>query len=149
MPEQVGWEPPKTWPYMPYETEPFTIHYAATEVHVDRDTEVWLDIGADDDTRLWLNDELVWASVNRMKPWYQTPYPDLPTRATYGFVEGRVRVTVGPAPRADSPFHFQSEPGLELIQKASPGSAGRNKTLAVRRFEDLVIPLPPIEERLS
>lgn len=94
VPEQVGWEPPKTWPYMPYETEPFTIHYAATEVHVDRDTEVWLDIGADDDTRLWLNDELVWASVNRMKPWYQTPYPDLPTRATYGFVEGRVRVTL-------------------------------------------------------
>lgn len=44
-------------------------------------------------------------------------------------------------------WYFRSEPGLELIRKASPGSAGRNKTLAVKRFEDLVIPLPPIEEQ--
>lgn len=45
-------------------------------------------------------------------------------------------------------WFFRSEPGLGLIRKASPGSAGRNKTLAVQRFEDLVIPLPPIEEQL-
>ena len=29
---------------------------------------------------------------------------------------------------------FLSEPGLELIRKASPGSAGRNRTLAIDRF---------------
>lgn len=45
-------------------------------------------------------------------------------------------------------WYFLSDPGLELIRKASPGSAGRNKTLAVSRFEDLVIPLPPLEEQL-
>jgi hypothetical protein len=44
-------------------------------------------------------------------------------------------------------WYFGSEPGLEQIRKASPGSAGRNKTLAVKRFEDLVIPLPPIDEQ--
>jgi type I restriction enzyme S subunit len=44
-------------------------------------------------------------------------------------------------------WFFSSEPGLELIQKASPGSAGRNRTLAVKRFEALDIPLPPIEEQ--
>ncbi|MFN8132610.1 MAG: hypothetical protein U0R70_13755 [Solirubrobacteraceae bacterium] len=44
-------------------------------------------------------------------------------------------------------WYFQSEPGLELIRKASPGSAGRNKTLAIKRFEDLVIPLPPVAEQ--
>lgn len=44
-------------------------------------------------------------------------------------------------------WYFLSEPGLELIRKASPGSAGRNKTLAVQRFEDLLIPLPPLEEQ--
>lgn len=44
-------------------------------------------------------------------------------------------------------WYLQSEPGLELIRKASPGSAGRNKTLAVKRFEDLVIPLPALEEQ--
>lgn len=44
-------------------------------------------------------------------------------------------------------WFFRSEPGLELIRKASPGSAGRNKTLAIDRFEALEIPLPPIEEQ--
>lgn len=45
-------------------------------------------------------------------------------------------------------WFFRSEPGLALIRKASPGSAGRNKTLAVKRFEDLVIPLPPIDQQV-
>jgi type I restriction enzyme, S subunit len=44
-------------------------------------------------------------------------------------------------------YFFLSEPGLQLIGKASPGSAGRNRTLAIDRFEDLVIPLPQIEEQ--
>lgn len=44
-------------------------------------------------------------------------------------------------------WFFRGEVGLGLIRKASPGSAGRNKTLAVQRFEDLVIPLPPIGEQ--
>jgi type I restriction enzyme, S subunit len=42
-------------------------------------------------------------------------------------------------------WFFRSEPGLTLIRKASPGSAGRNKTLAIKRFEDLLIPLPPTD----
>lgn len=44
-------------------------------------------------------------------------------------------------------WFFRSEPGLELIRKASPGSAGRNRTLAIDRFEALEIPLPPIDEQ--
>ncbi len=44
-------------------------------------------------------------------------------------------------------WFFRSEPGLELIRKASPGSAGRNKTLAIDRFEALEIPLPSIDEQ--
>ena len=44
-------------------------------------------------------------------------------------------------------WFFLSGPGLELIRKASPGSAGRNKTLAVQRFEDLVIQVPPIADQ--
>jgi type I restriction enzyme S subunit len=42
---------------------------------------------------------------------------------------------------------FLSERGLELIGQASPGSAGRNRTLAIERFEALEIPLPPIEDQ--
>ena len=44
-------------------------------------------------------------------------------------------------------WFFRSEPGLELIRRASPGSAGRNRTLAISRFEALEIPLPPIDEQ--
>ena len=44
-------------------------------------------------------------------------------------------------------WYFLSDPGLELIQRASPGSADRNRTLAIDRFEDLEIPLPPIDDQ--
>jgi len=44
-------------------------------------------------------------------------------------------------------WFFRSEPGLELIRQASPGSAGRNRTLAIERFAALEIPLPPIDEQ--
>lgn len=44
-------------------------------------------------------------------------------------------------------WFFRSEPGLELIGNASPGSAGRNRTLAIDRFQALEIPLPLIDEQ--
>lgn len=42
-------------------------------------------------------------------------------------------------------YFFLSKPGLELIRRASPGSAGRNRTLGIKAFEALEIPLPSIE----
>ena len=44
-------------------------------------------------------------------------------------------------------YFLLSEVGLPLIQRASPGSADRNRTLAIDRFEALEIPLPPIDEQ--
>jgi hypothetical protein len=44
-------------------------------------------------------------------------------------------------------YLFLSEPGIALLNQASPGSAGRNKTLAIDRFESLKIPLPEIDEQ--
>jgi hypothetical protein len=44
-------------------------------------------------------------------------------------------------------WFFLSDAGLPLIQQASPGSADRNRTLAINRFEAIEIPLPPIEEQ--
>ncbi len=41
-------------------------------------------------------------------------------------------------------YFLSSEPGLSLIRAASPGSAGRNRTLAIDRFEALQIPVPDI-----
>lgn len=44
-------------------------------------------------------------------------------------------------------FYFLSRPGLRLIRFASPGAAGRNKTLGIKAFENLRIPLPPVGEQ--
>jgi type I restriction enzyme S subunit len=44
-------------------------------------------------------------------------------------------------------YFFLSEAGLPLIQRASPGSADRNRTLAIDRFENLEIPLPDLAEQ--
>jgi hypothetical protein len=44
-------------------------------------------------------------------------------------------------------YFFVSEPGLVALGAASPGSAGRNRTLAIDRFENLEIPLPDVVEQ--
>lgn len=43
--------------------------------------------------------------------------------------------------------YFLSEPGLLHIRRASPGSAGRNRTLGIASFEELRIPLPRLSEQ--
>lgn len=44
-------------------------------------------------------------------------------------------------------YLFLSERGLDLLGRASPGSAGRNRTLAIDRFEALEVLLPPLDEQ--
>jgi hypothetical protein len=44
-------------------------------------------------------------------------------------------------------WFFRSDQGLDLVRQASPGSAGRNRTLAIERFEQLEIPLPSVREQ--
>jgi type I restriction enzyme S subunit len=44
-------------------------------------------------------------------------------------------------------YFFLSEFGMPLIQSASPGAAGRNRTLGINAFEELRIPLPDIGEQ--
>jgi type I restriction enzyme, S subunit len=41
--------------------------------------------------------------------------------------------------------YFTSSHGLDVIRRASPGSAGRNKTLGIKTFEEQWIPLPNLE----
>jgi type I restriction enzyme S subunit len=44
--------------------------------------------------------------------------------------------------------YFLTEEGNQRLQRASPGSADRNRTLAASRFEDILVPLPsPPEQR--
>lgn len=42
-------------------------------------------------------------------------------------------------------YYFYGGPGLQIVNAASPGSAGRNRTLGVKTFERQVIKLPPEE----
>jgi type I restriction enzyme S subunit len=44
-------------------------------------------------------------------------------------------------------WFFLSEPGMTLIRRAAPGTAVRNRTLSMERFEALEIPLPPIDQQ--
>lgn len=44
-------------------------------------------------------------------------------------------------------YYFTSEDGIEKLGIASPGSAGRNRTLAVERFEAIELTLPDIDEQ--
>jgi type I restriction enzyme, S subunit len=45
-------------------------------------------------------------------------------------------------------FHFLTEQGLEQLLAASPGSAGRNRTLGIHALESLSVPLPPIDKQI-
>lgn len=44
-------------------------------------------------------------------------------------------------------YYFYGGPGLQTIREASPGSAGRNRTLGIKRFERQIIKLPCLEEQ--
>ncbi|KRB47906.1 restriction endonuclease subunit S [Terrabacter sp. Root181] len=43
--------------------------------------------------------------------------------------------------------YFLSEPGLSQLRTASPGSAGRNRTLSISALENIVIGLPELSEQ--
>jgi hypothetical protein len=92
----LQWQPLTAPPYplVPDPRHGNAVYYAYTEVHSDRPREVWLEVGADDDSKIWLNDTLVWQSSHTQdKPWYRQPWYDLQTRlAQHNLVEGRVRV---------------------------------------------------------
>ena len=44
-------------------------------------------------------------------------------------------------------YFFKSKRGKHLLGLASPGGAGRNKTLGQKEFSELKIPLPPLKEQ--
>lgn len=44
-------------------------------------------------------------------------------------------------------YHFLSPKGMEDINFASPGGAGRNRTLGLKKLEKIEVPIPPIEKQ--
>jgi hypothetical protein len=53
----------------PPEDPPYVIYYAYTEVYSDADRELWVALGSDDNSRVWLNDQLIWKSGYGLKVW--------------------------------------------------------------------------------
>lgn len=91
----VSWQPQHSanYPFVPEPREPDALYYAATELQLDRAMDVWLDLGVDDDAKLWVNDELVWVSGNADKAWYHRPFYRLDDElGRYALVESRVKV---------------------------------------------------------
>lgn len=44
-------------------------------------------------------------------------------------------------------FHFLTPKGLEEINRCSPGGAGRNKTLGLKKLEAIEVPVPDLEKQ--
>jgi len=68
---------------------------------------------------------------------------------------GRAGVIVTWTPRSDVSVdylrhYFGSEAGVESLASASPGSAGRNRTLSIKNFEQVLVPVPsrPDQDRI-
>ena len=53
----------------PRDYESWAIYYAYTEVELDRERDLWIAIGSDDKSHVWVNDELVWVSADHHKSW--------------------------------------------------------------------------------
>lgn len=70
----------------------------------------------------------------------------------YGRVGSHRFITYAPHEKeATSEFlcqHFLSEHGIENIRAASPGSAGRNRTLGLKKLEKILVPVPDYDEQL-
>jgi type I restriction enzyme, S subunit len=45
-------------------------------------------------------------------------------------------------------FHFLTERGLGQLGEASPGGAGRNRTLGLKALENIHVPVPPFDRQL-
>jgi hypothetical protein len=90
-PVRWTWQQEASYPFVPLPRAENAVYYAYTEVEAERDLEVWMSIGADDDSKLWFNDRLVWISGDdNDKPWYRAPFYTLDKElATLNLTEGQ------------------------------------------------------------
>ena len=56
-------------PIIPPDFTDYAIYYAYTEVFSERAQDLWLAIGSDDQSKLWVNDMLVWQSTDNERVW--------------------------------------------------------------------------------
>jgi len=54
---------------IPPQYDEYAIFYAYTEIYCDIAQDVWLTLGSDDRSDMWINELPVWKSSNQLKPW--------------------------------------------------------------------------------
>jgi hypothetical protein len=93
LPVRWSWQQ-GSYPTVPRPRAEHAVYYAYTEVTLDRDMDLWVWIGADDDSKMWFNDGLVWiGSQVDDKPWYRQPFYSMGTElATRNLTEGQRRL---------------------------------------------------------
>ena len=47
----------------------YAIYYAYTELWFDEACDLWVAIGSDDYSKVWIEDQLVWSSGKNLKAW--------------------------------------------------------------------------------
>jgi hypothetical protein len=78
------------YPSVPLPRAENAVYYAWTEVTVERDMDLWVWVGGDDDTKMWFNERLVWLSGASLdKPWYRQAFNTLDGMTTMNLSEGQ------------------------------------------------------------
>ncbi len=54
---------------VPEEPREYAIYYAYSEVWSDQDVDLWVMLGSDDNSRVWLNERQIWKSGYELKTW--------------------------------------------------------------------------------
>ena len=54
---------------MPPGLADYEIYYAYTELWFDEPADLWVAIGSDDQSKVWINDQLIWKSADYHKVW--------------------------------------------------------------------------------
>ena len=80
-----------SYPLVPPEPDEDAVYYGYTELTLDRERDLTLWIGADDDAQIWVNDVQVWAGGNINKLSFWPALYDVPNthRRDYNMTEGK------------------------------------------------------------
>jgi hypothetical protein len=83
-----------SYPLVPPDPQEDSVYYGYTEVMMDTERELAVWIGADDDARVWINDQLVWKGGNINKHWFFQEIYDMGIdyATPYNLNEGKVVV---------------------------------------------------------
>jgi hypothetical protein len=78
LPVRWTWQQDAGYPTVPQPRAENAVYYAYTEVQAERDMDVWVWIGADDDSKMWFNDSVVWiSSQSGDKTWYRQAFTSM------------------------------------------------------------------------